>query len=72
MAKALFGHVGSGNDLRVAAEVARMRQRIEDLEAEVHRLQADNARLASADARELLELSLADPEPLAAGQPALT
>ena len=56
MAKALLGHVNS--DVRTTAvltvENRRLRRRVEDLEALVLRLQADNDRLAAAerDARE--------------------
>ena len=56
MAKALLGHVTS--DVRTTAVLAvenrRLRRRVEDLEALVLRLQADNDRLAAAerDARE--------------------
>ena len=35
MAKALFGHVGVGNDLRLAAEVRRLRARVAELETEL-------------------------------------
>ena len=35
MAKALFGHVGVGNDLRLAAEVRRLRARVAELEHEL-------------------------------------
>jgi hypothetical protein len=38
MAKALLGHVGSGVDARLAAEVTRLRARVTELEAEVLRL----------------------------------
>lgn len=56
MAKALLGHLNS--DVRTTAvltvENRRLRRRVEDLEALVLRLQADNDRLAAAerDARE--------------------
>ncbi len=40
MAKALFGHVGAGTDLRLVDEVRRLRARVTDLEAELARLQA--------------------------------
>jgi uncharacterized protein YlxW (UPF0749 family) len=40
MAKALFGHVGAGTDLRLVDEVRRLRSRVTDLEAELARLQA--------------------------------
>lgn len=50
MAKALMGHVNS--DARTTAVLAvenhRLRRRVEDLEALVLRLQADNDRLAAA------------------------
>ena len=39
MAKALFGHVGAGTDLRLVDEVRRLRARVTDLEAELARLQ---------------------------------
>jgi hypothetical protein len=38
MAKAIYGHTGA--DARLAAEVARLRVRVRDLEAEVARLAA--------------------------------
>ena len=51
MAKALLGHLNS--DVRTTAvltvENRRLRRRVEDLEALVLRLQADNDRLAAAD-----------------------
>ncbi len=48
MAKALFGHVGVGTDLRLAAEVRRLRSRVEELEAELARTrQAHEALLNS-------------------------
>ena len=51
MAKALLGHLTS--DVRTTAvltvENRRLRRRVEDLEALVLRLQADNDRLAAAD-----------------------
>jgi hypothetical protein len=40
MAKALFGHVGSGNDLRLSYEVRRLRARVAELEAELARARA--------------------------------
>ena len=60
MAKALLGHVNS--DVRTTAvltvENRRLRRRVEDLEALVLRLQADNDRLAAAerDAREAVRV----------------
>ena len=38
MAKAIYGHTGA--DARLAAEIARLRLRVRDLEAEVERLRA--------------------------------
>jgi hypothetical protein len=35
MAKALFGHVGVGSDLRLSAEVRRLRARVVELEQEL-------------------------------------
>ena len=46
MAKALFGHVGLGPDVRITAEMRRLRERCRDLEHEVARLQAANAALS--------------------------
>jgi hypothetical protein len=45
MAKALFGHVGLGPDVRVTTEMRRLRERVRDLEHEVARLEAANAAL---------------------------
>lgn len=42
MAKALFGHVGVGNDVRLADEVSRLRRRVRDLEDELARSAAVN------------------------------
>ena len=47
MAKALFGHVGVGNDARLLAEVKRLRVRVRDLETELARALAVNEVLAS-------------------------
>ena len=35
MAKALLGHVGVGTDMRLAAEVRRLRSRVAELELEL-------------------------------------
>ncbi len=40
MAKALFGHVGLGNDVRLADEVRRLRGRVSELETELARVSA--------------------------------
>ena len=47
MAKALLGHVGVGTDLRLAAEVRRLRTRVRDLESALDRAQAVNEALAA-------------------------
>ena len=47
MAKALFGHVGAGTDLRLADEVRRLRARVTELEAELTRVRAANDALAA-------------------------
>ena len=51
MAKALLGYM-SGSDPRVTAQLTaenrRLRQRVDDLEAHVMRLQAENDKLAAA------------------------
>ena len=41
MAKALLGYVG-GSDLRLLAEMRRLQQRVQDLESELGRIQAEN------------------------------
>jgi hypothetical protein len=67
MAKALFGHVGVGQDLRMAAEMRRLRQRVRDLEDEVDRLQAANSALTPQtvgdDMSDLISLSVPEAEP---------
>lgn len=47
MAKALLGHVG-GSDPRVLAEMRRLQQRVQDLETQLLRVQAQNDALAAA------------------------
>jgi hypothetical protein len=47
MAKALLGHVG-GSDPRVLAEMRRLQQRVQDLETQLIRVQAENDALAAA------------------------
>ena len=46
MAKALYGHVGVA-DVRLVAEVQRLRTRVRDLESELDRALAVNELLAS-------------------------
>jgi hypothetical protein len=62
MAKALFGHVGLGPDVRVTAEMSRLRERVRDLEHEVARLEAANAALRNGLAvdDDMLTLSVPD------------
>ena len=48
MAKALFGHVGIGTDLRLAAEVRRLRTQVGDLQSELARARATNDALLAA------------------------
>ena len=73
MAKALFGHVGIGSDLRLATELQRLRSKVRDLEGEVAELRAANQRLTAAVQvpDELLNLRVPDSlsEP---AEPALT
>lgn len=57
MAKALFGHVG-GSDLHFASEVARLRRRVADLEAEIGRLQERNDELEAAHVQAEIERTL--------------
>ena len=53
MAKALFGHVGALRDDPVTtAEVARLRVRVRQLEADVARLRAENDQLSRAARRD--------------------
>ena len=63
MAKALLGHVNS--DARttsvLAVENSRLRRRVEDLEALVLRLQADNDRLAAAVRQQTLAVEELQP-----------
>src|SRR3954467_13230911 len=47
MAKALLGHVG-GSDPRVLAEMRRLQQRVQDLETQLLRGQAENDALSAA------------------------
>ena len=61
MAKALLGHVG-GPDPRIVSEVRRLRRRVNDLEAEVLRLQAENDSLTeTVDAEPVLLSEVGEP-----------
>jgi len=51
MAKALLGYVG-GTDPRLLAEMRRLQQRVQDLESELVRIQAENDALAAAASRD--------------------
>ena len=46
MAKALLGYVG-GTDPRLISEMRRLQQRVQDLESELVRMQAENDALIS-------------------------
>ncbi|QKW09439.1 hypothetical protein HUT18_26670 [Streptomyces sp. NA04227] len=46
MAKALLGYVG-GSDPRLLAEMRRLQQRVQDLESELVRIQAENDALSA-------------------------
>jgi hypothetical protein len=71
MAKALFGHVGNGLDVRMASELRRTRDRVRDLESEVARLKAANDALSSKLMDNMLTLEV--PEHVGAQrEPALT
>ena len=64
MAKALFGHVGVGQDLRLVAEMRRLRQRVRDLEDEVDRLRLANEELTPTTvADEFITLAVSEAEP---------
>ena len=69
MAKALFGHVGLGTDQRLAAEVRRLRSRVEELEAELAQTRAAHEQLLSSVSSQswaeddLRLLTISDSEP---------
>ncbi|WP_037607603.1 hypothetical protein [Streptacidiphilus rugosus] len=63
MAKALLGYVG-GPDPRLLAEMRRLQQRVQDLESELVRMQAENDSLqAVADHEQLLRMDAAQAVP---------
>ena len=64
MAKALFGHVGNGTDLRLVDEVRRLRARVTDLETSLGRLQsAHDELLASVTVDDDIRMLTLDDEP---------
>ncbi len=64
MAKALFGHVGIGSDLRLVDEVRRLRSRVTDLENELARVQATNdALMASVTVDDDISMLAFDEQP---------
>ncbi|GAA2664115.1 hypothetical protein ACFPH6_29095 [Streptomyces xiangluensis] len=67
MAKALLGYVG-GSDPRLLAEMRRLQQRVQDLESELVRIQAENDELTAAASHEQLLKSIDVPQ----AEPALT
>jgi hypothetical protein len=67
MAKALLGHVG-GSDPRVLAEMRRLQQRVQDLESELVRIQAENDALSAAARHD----SLLEGIDVSKAEPALT
>ena len=56
MAKAILGHVG-GPDPRMLSEMRRLQQRVQDLEAELARLQEANDVLSAGVSHELIVAS---------------
>lgn len=69
MAKALLGYVG-GSDPRLLAEMRRLQQRVQDLESELVRIQAENDALAAAASRD--SDSLLESIDVPQAEPALT
>ena len=64
MAKALFGHVGNGTDLRLVDEVRRLRARVSDLETQLVHLQAAHDELvASVTVDDDIRMLTLDDEP---------
>jgi hypothetical protein len=66
MAKALLGYVG-GPDPRLLAEMRRLQQRVQDLESELVRIQAENDTLSASHEESLLRsIDVAKAEPVLA------
>ncbi len=55
MAKALYGHLDHAGDRRLAAEVARLRRRVADLEARVEQLELERSLDLTALNQDILE-----------------
>jgi hypothetical protein len=72
MAKALLGHLSNDLDLRMVAELRRMRDRVRELEYEVARLQAANSALASGLLVDDDMLTLEVPDRVSEREPALS
>lgn len=72
MAKALLGHLSNDLDLRMVAELRRMRDRVRELEHDVARLQAANTALASGLLVDDDMLTLEVPDRVTEREPALT
>jgi hypothetical protein len=70
MAKALLGYVG-GSDPRLLAEMRRLQQRVQDLESELVRIQAEKDALAAAASRDRIMESM-DSIDAHQAEPALT
>ncbi|MGW3421868.1 hypothetical protein [Streptomyces phaeochromogenes] len=62
MAKALLGYVG-GSDPRLIAEMRRLQQRVQDLESELGRIQAENDALAAAASHDFESIDVPQAEP---------
>ena len=60
MAKALLGHVGIGNDLRLAQEVRRLQLRVKELESELAEIRTAQA-LEAAMGADLTSLDQREP-----------
>ncbi|CAA9310584.1 MAG: hypothetical protein AVDCRST_MAG07-519 [uncultured Frankineae bacterium] len=64
MAKALFGHVANGTDLRLVDEVRRLRARVTDLETQLVRLRSAHDELvASVTVDDDIRMLTLDDEP---------
>ncbi|GAA4807045.1 hypothetical protein [Streptomyces ziwulingensis] len=72
MAKALLGYVG-GSDPRLLAEMRRLQQRVQDLESELGRIQAENDALAAAASHDrIMEMESMESVDAHQAEPALT